>query len=60
MDKPTGTLLRCLALLARVTESKVVRFFDEKDKDVAKALHDAFKREQWKEHRLYREKKKLL
>lgn len=60
MDKPTGTLLRCLALLARVTESKVVRFFDEKDKDVAKALHDAFKREQWKEHRLYRERKETL
>ena len=57
MDKPTGTLLRCLALLAWVTEDEVVQFFDEKDKEVAKVLHDAVKHEQWKEYRLYGERK---
>ena len=60
LDKPTGTLLRCLSLLAWVPEEEVVRFFEEKDKDVEKAMQDAVKREQWKEHRLYREKKDTL
>ena len=56
LEKCKGTLLRCLSLLAWVTEDEVVQFFDEKEKEVQKAIQDAIKREQWKEHRLYVEK----
>ena len=47
-------------MLAWVTEDEVVQFFDEKEKEVQKATQDAIKREQWKEHRLYAEKKDTL
>ena len=59
-EKPKGTLLRCLSLLAWVTEGEVVQFFDEKEREVQKATQDAINREQWKEHRLYAEKKETL
>ena len=50
----------CLSLLAWVTEGEVVQFFDEKEREVQKATQDAINREQWKEHRLYAEKKETL
>ena len=59
-EKPKGTLLQCLSLLAWVTEDEVVQFFDEKERGVQKATQDAINREQWKEHRLYAEKKETL
>lgn len=50
LEKPKGTFLRCLSLLAWVTEDAV---FEKKEKEARKAIQDAIKCEQWKEHRLY-------
>ena len=60
LEKPKGTFLRCLSLLAWVTEDAVVQFFEKKEKEVQKAIQDAIKCEQWKEHRLYAEKNDTL
>jgi len=60
MAKPTGSLLRSLALLCWVSEQEVLKFFEDKDKEIAKEIYDAKKREQWKRHRLYGEKKDKL
>lgn len=49
----------CLEL-AWVTEDEVVRFFHKKEREVEKATQDAIKREQWKEDRLYAERKDTL
>jgi len=43
-----------------VTEDEVVPFFHGKGRDIQKATQDALKREQWKEHRLYGERKDNL
>lgn len=49
----------CLEV-AWVTEDEVVRFFHKKEREVEKATQDAIKREQWKEDRLYAERKDTL
>ena len=60
ISKPTGSLLRSLALLCWVPEDEVTKFFEEKDKEMKKEIHNAIQREQWKTHRLYQEKKDTL
>ena len=60
MSKPTGSLLRDLALLSLVPEQDVLQFFNTRESDLQKAKNEGFAREQWKKHKLYREKKDKL
>ena len=60
MSKPTGSLLRDLALLSLVPEQDVLQFFNTRESDLQKAKNEGFAREQWKKHKLYRQKKDKL
>jgi hypothetical protein len=57
MSKPTGNLLKWLALLAWVPEDDVMEYFDNKDKQLDKNQNDGFQRLIWKQHKLYKKKK---
>lgn len=49
----------CLELVW-VIEDEVVRFFYKKEREVEKVIQDVIKREQWKEDRLYAERKDIF
>jgi hypothetical protein len=56
MSKPTGRLLKTIALLAW-EEDDVVKCFDNKDKQLHENQSHRFQRLKWKQHELYRKKK---
>lgn len=60
LSKPTGFLLRSLALLSWVPESEVKQFYDEKSSEIQRDIQSCLNRDQWKSHKLYKEKKEAL
>ena len=60
ISKPTGRLVKMLALLCWVPEVDVVKYFDDKEKQLREEQHDGFQRLKWKQHELYRKKKNEL
>ncbi|CAB4019713.1 Hypothetical predicted protein, partial [Paramuricea clavata] len=57
MTKPTGRLLKTIALLAWVPEDDVVKYVDNKDKQLHENKSHGFQRLKWKQHELYKKKK---
>ena len=55
-----GFLLRSLALLSWVPESEVQQFYDEKSSEIQRDIQSCLNRDQWKSHKLYKEKKEAL
>lgn len=53
-------LLQSLALLCWLPKNEVQHFFDEKESEIQREIKSCFKRDQWKTHKLYQEKKDTL
>jgi hypothetical protein len=60
ISQPSGTVLRCLALLSWTTEQEVLKYYDEKERDLKNELKDNFKRDQWRRHSLFLKAKEEL
>ena len=60
LPEPPSAVIKSLGLLSWTTEEEVLKYYEEKKKELKQNMEDNLKKDQWKSHVLYSKKNKEL